>query len=106
MAEASGLADESQILVEDFSGEPEVAAEELSVPHREKIAARQETLRGRLAASLVGLVVAQVLIGLIAVTAGVNVKDVNALLEQTLTPSVALAGPAVGFYFAGRDRQL
>jgi hypothetical protein len=106
MAGASDVDEDAESLVQDFSGEPEVSAETLSVPHRETIAARQETLRGRLAASLVGLVVAQVLIGLVAVTAGVNVGDVTNLLERTLPPSVALAGPPVGFYFAGRDRDL
>jgi hypothetical protein len=63
-------------------------------------------VRAFLAVVLVLLVAVEVLIALIAVALGTPSSDMSDLLEKVLSPTVALAGSAVGFYFAGeRDSQ-
>jgi hypothetical protein len=65
-----------------------------------------DRMRAALALILVALVVLEVLIALVAVAAGRSAADMSSLLEKVLSPTVALAGSAVGFYFAGeRDNR-
>jgi hypothetical protein len=86
----------------DVTDEPYTPSDELRVPQSRSLAHRRETVRGWLAFTLTALVGLQVLGALAAVIAGVAVDDMVSLLEHTLTPTIALAGPSIGFYFAGQ----
>ncbi len=60
-----------------------------------------DRVRAVLAIALVVLVALEALIALVAVVAGRPSDEIGGLLEKVLSPTVALAGSAVGFYFAG-----
>lgn len=64
---------------------------------------KRENIRGLLAGGLVGLVGLEVALGFIALMTGSAIDDLRELLEVVFSPSVALAGSATGFYFAGRS---
>jgi hypothetical protein len=85
---------------EDFgSGGPSrVAARPTSDYNRQR---HLDHIRAGLAVALVVLVVLEVLIALIAVAFGRSGSDINSILDTVLAPTVALAGSAAGFYFAG-----
>lgn len=88
----------------DYSDEPLVypssALEPATAPYNPE--PKRENVRLLLAASLVGLVIFEVAAGFVALLAGTSIDDLRILLQIVFSPSVALAGSATGFYFAGR----
>jgi hypothetical protein len=89
---------------QDYSDEPPIDPAALlepgTVPYDPE--PKRENVRGALAAGLVGLVAFEVAAGFIALVAGTSVDDLRAFLQIVFSPSVALAGSATGFYFAGQ----
>jgi len=87
----------------DYSDEPPVDPSSLLEPGTEPYdpEPRRETVRLLLAASLVGLVIIEVLAAFGALIGGISMNDLRPLLQIVFAPSVALAGSATGFYFAG-----
>src|SRR4051794_6916879 len=57
----------------------------------------REKIRGLLAMTLVGAVIAEIAAAMGAAIAGVDTADITSILEPTLGPLVALAGSATGF---------
>jgi hypothetical protein len=88
----------------DYSDEPPVDPSRLLEPATEPYdpEPKRENVRLLLAASLVGLVIVEVLAAFGALIAGQSIQDLRALLQIVLSPSVALAGSATGFYFGGQ----
>ena len=88
----------------DYSDEPVVypssALEPATEPYDPE--PKRENVRLLLAASLVGLVIFETVAGFAALLAGVSIESLRILLQIVFSPSVALAGSATGFYFAGR----
>jgi len=88
----------------DYSDEPLVypssALEPATAPYNPE--PKRENVRLLLAASLVGLVIFEVAAGFAALMTGTSIDDLRVLLQIVFSPSVALAGSATGFYFAGR----
>jgi hypothetical protein len=91
---------------EDYSDEPPIdpatPLEPETVPYDPE--PQRENVRGILAAGLVGLVAFEVVAGFTALIAGTSAGDLRSLMEVVFSPSVALAGSATGFYFAGQRR--
>jgi hypothetical protein len=88
----------------DYSDEPPLDPGSLLEPGTEPYdpEPQRENVRLLLAASLVGLVILEVAGAFIAMIAGTAIEDLRALLQIVFAPSVALAGSATGFYFAGQ----
>lgn len=62
-------------------------------------------MRGRLAAALVSLVGVTVVFGFLGLAwHWATFAEIKELILTVLTPLVALAGTAVGFYFGVKDR--
>lgn len=80
---------------------PDVQLEPGTVPYDPE--PKRENTRGILAVGLVGLVGVEVILGFIALMSGTPIEDLRQLFEVVFSPSVALAGSATGFYFAGRS---
>jgi len=89
----------------DYTNEPpvgpDVQLEPGTVPYDPE--PKRENTRGILAVGLVGLVGAEVIFGFVALMSGTAIDDLRQLFELVFSPSVALAGSATGFYFAGRS---
>lgn len=60
----------------------------------------RETVRGRLAGGLVGLLALLTVSALGGVLAGADSQSVRSILEVIVPPVVALCGSALGFYYA------
>lgn len=88
----------------DYSDEPSVYPGSVLEPAIEPYdpEPKRENVRLLLAASLVGLVIFEVAAGFLALLLGTSMDDLRVLLQIVFSPSVALAGSATGFYFAGR----
>jgi len=89
---------------EDFTDEP--VAEYVSPPIRQPYdpSRARERVRGWVTTALLAVLGIQILGAFLALILGASADDVRSLLEVTLPPVVALAGTALGFYFAERDR--
>jgi hypothetical protein len=90
----------------DYTGEPPIDPGELARPATVPYdpSPRRESVRGWLAGGLVAIVALEVLATFAALVAGVDVADLRSLIEVLFPPSVALAGSATGFYFAGQNK--
>ena len=91
--------------VDDYTNEPpvdpDVRLEPGTVPYDPE--PKRENTRGILAVGLVSLVALEVVLGFVALMTGTSIGDLRQLFEIVFSPSVALAGSATGFYFAGRS---
>jgi hypothetical protein len=89
----------------DYTGEPPVDSRDLALPGTVPYdpEPRRERVRGWLAAALVGLVAFEVVAAFLALALGAETANIRSLLEVLFAPSVALAGSATGFYFAGKS---
>jgi hypothetical protein len=66
----------------------------------------REKMRGRLALGLVALLAVVIVSSLVFIALNwATVADIKTLLDTIMSPLVALAGTALGFYFGGRSKE-
>ena len=108
------MADSDETMQTSQEGDPTVAtpappADVASTPPAEPVPVTKDVLKRRRPRGLILNIVILVLIAAVVATAftlvanrKINIQDMRTLLELILGPLFALAGAALGFYFASR----